>query len=991
MRTPQKNRLKSGGRIDRSKPLSFTFNGKTFQGYEGDTIASALLANGVRVIGRGFKYHRPRGIMSAGVEECNALVSVSTGSGAVPIVRATLALLEDGQKIESQNCFPSVNFDIGRIFDFTYKIWVAGFYNKTFIWPSWRWYEWLVRRTAGLGFVPDGEDFTGYFHHNRHCDVLICGAGPAGLAAALSAASSGARVLLVEQSSEVGGSLLYDYAAVDGLQAEEWIRRAREQLDKTKNVAVMTSSIVSGYYDHNVLTVVDRSSVNGARRPVKRFWKIRAKNVVIATGAIEQPLVFENNDRPGIMLATAVLQYLNRYAVRLGGTLLVATNNDIAYRTAFHLQDKGVRIVGIVDVRSRISESMAAGAKARGIPLLLGAVITNTAGVKGVTRVWTGALSEDGKSVDGSTGVFDCDGVAVSGGYNPVVHLYSQAGGRLRYDTDLACFVPAHCEQNVRVAGAANGRFGLGSVLQDGVSAGRAAAQGAGFECPAVAEFSTASSSCYNIRPIRITPYGNAFRKWIDFQHDVTVADIELSVRENITSVEHVKRYTSAGMSVDQGKTSNLNALTLLAALNDTPVADVGTTTFRPPYVPVPMGAIAGPCHGDLYSPERRLPAHEWHAGNRARFDDYGGWKRPEYYACDGRSRRNAINAEVLCLRNGIGVFDASPLGKIEVQGPDAAKFLNFIYMNNVLTLKPGRVRYGLMLNENGIVIDDGVFARLSEEHFLLSTTAGNADRIVAWLEEWHQCELTNLELIISPVTTQWGVVTIAGPNARRLLDRLGSDIDFSRDSLPHMGVTAGLLLGSEVRVQRVSFSGELSFEISLPANRTAFVLETLIGEGRDLDIGLVGIEALLVLRTEKGYLHVGADTDGTTNPLDLGFSGVVNKKGADYVGRRSLFRVGDLHHQRRQLVGVEPIDGTREFASGAHFIDDSNGKRRSQGFITSACYSPTLGRHIGLGLLEGGFNRKGEEITVFDDGKTNRVRIADPVFYDPDGARVNG
>lgn len=987
----QKNRLQSGGRIERSKPLSFTFNGKSYHGYEGDTIASALLANDVRLVGRGFKFHRPRGIMSAGTEESNALVGVSSGNGTVPIVRATLAALEDGQKVESQNSFPSVNFDIGRFIDFTYKVWVAGFYNKTFIWPSWHWYEWFVRRTAGLGRLPDWEDATGYHHHNRHCDVLICGSGPAGLAATLSAAKSGARILLIEQDCEVGGSLLYEHAEIDGLSAGEWLQQAKARLDAADNVTVMTSSTVSGYYDHNVLTVTDRSSANGSSASVKRFWKIRAKEVVVATGAIEQPLVFDNNDRPGIMLATAALQYVNRYAVKPADSMLVATNNDIAYRTAFQLQDKGVRVPAIVEVRPQISESIVAEANKRGIPLVLGAVISDTVGTRRVTKVHTGALSPDGRFVVGGTGVIECAGVAVSGGFNPTVHLYSQAGGKLRYDTDLACFVPNQCNENVRVAGAASGQFGLKEVLQDGASAGRTAAENAGFKYSGSTKFSTASSSDYNIRPIRITPGGKTFRQWIDFQHDVTVADIELSVRENLTSIEHVKRYTAVGMSVDQGKTSNLNALTLLAELTDKPIEEVGTTTFRPQYMPVPMGVIAGPYHGALYSPERRLPAHDWHEEQGSKFDDYGSWRRPEYYAIEGRSRDEAICAEALALRNGVGLFDGSPLGKIEVQGPDAAEFLNLIYMNNALTLKPGRIRYGLMLSENGIVMDDGVFARLSDDHYLISTTAGNADRITAWLEEWHQCERPDLDLIISPVTTQWGVVTVAGPKARTLLERLDSNIDFSAFALPHMTLAVGSLLGHAVRVQRVSFSGESSFEISLPADRTKSVLETLQEEGADLGIALVGLEALLVLRTEKGYLHVGADTDGTTNPLDLGFGAIVNKKEADFVGKRSLFRSGDQREDRRQFVGVEPVDDASAFASGAHFIDEANGTRRSQGFITSACYSPILDRHIGLGLLEGGFKRKGEELTVFDDGQTSRVRIVDPVFYDPEGKRING
>ncbi len=982
MAHPQKNRMASGGRIDRSKPLSFKFNGKKLHGYDGDSIASALLANGISTVNRSFKYHRPRGIMSAGVEETNALLTAFDGSGDVPVVRTTVRALIDGQRIKSPSGFPSVNFDLGRLLDFTHRLWPAGFYNKIFKWPNWHWYEDAVRRMAGLGHLPDGEDGNKYFHHNLHCDLLVVGAGPAGLAAALTAANSGARVLLVEQDHELGGSLLASRAQIEDLDSDAWISRTTAALAAAVNVTVMTSSTVSGYYDHNVLTIADRSTAG-----VKRFWKVRAKEVVLATGAIEQPLVFENNDRPGIMLANAAMEYVNRYAVKPADVMVVATNNDSAYQVAFTLHDSGVRVPVIVDARKNIRNEISTQASQRGIPIMSGSVVVDTVGTMALVRVSVGRLPDHGQSTISTSGIIDCHGLAMSGGFNPNCQLYSQAGGKLRYDAELACFLPQACRQNVTVAGAAHGKFSLSDALTDGAYAGSEAARKAGFTCSPT-EIATTANNQYNLKAIRITPAGDTSRQWVDFMHDVTVADIELAVRENYVSVEHLKRYTTVGMAVDQGKTSNLNALTLLAELTNRPIEEVGTTTFRPQFMPVPMGAIAGQRHGEFYSPAQLLPAHDWHVSQGAVFENYGAWKRPEYYAINGRDRETAIREEVLALRRSAGLIDGSPLGKIEITGPDAGEFLNRIYVNNVLTLKPGRIRYGLMLSENGIVIDDGVFARLADDRYLVSTTTAHADRITHWLEEWHQCEWPDLDLIISPVTSQWAVATLAGPNARILLQGIHSDIDFSAEAMPHMSVATGTFLGVAARVQRVSYTGEMSFEISVPALQSRNVMETLMQAGGSR-IAAVGIEALLVLRTEKGYLHVGADTDGMTNALDVGFAGIVAKKQTDFIGKRSLLRAEDQRKDRRQFVGIEPLNDDEILQSGAHFVTPQDEGRRSQGIVTSACLSPTLNRVIGLGLLERGFERKGETVTVFDGGRTFDVRITDPVFYDPSGEHM--
>jgi sarcosine oxidase subunit alpha len=977
----QKNRLESGGRIDRSKPLSFKFNGKKYQGFEGDTIASALLANGIGTVNRSFKYHRPRGVMSAGVEETNALLTVSDGSGDVPVVRTTVRALIDNHQIKSASGFPSVNFDLGRVLDFTHRIWTAGFYNKVFKWPNWHWYEGTVRSMAGLGKLPSGKDENKYFHHNLHCDVLIVGAGPAGLAAALSAGNSGARVLLVEQDHELGGSLLANSTVIDAVDSDEWIGRTKSALEEAANVTVMTSSTVSGYYDHNFITITDRSTAG-----VKRFWKVRAKEVVLTTGSIEQPLVFENNDRPGIMLAAAAMQYVNRYAVRPADVMVVATNNDSAYQAAFALHDKGVRVPAIVDVRRNIADEIAMEANRRGIPIMSGTVVLNTVGTKRIVSVSVGSLSDSGQV--NPTGVIGCQGLAMSGGFNPSNELYSQAGGKLKYDAKLAGFVPRECRQRVSVAGAATGKFSLADALELGASRGSEAASKAGFKCSPI-DTSTSVTGLYNLKASRITPVGDTTRQWVDFMHDVTVADIELAVRENYVSVEHLKRFTTTGMSADQGKTSNLNALTLLAELTERSIEEVGTTTFRPPFMPIPMGAIAGQQHGDLFAPARLLPAHDWHVDQGAVFENYGTWKRPEYYAINGRDKETAIRDEVLALRRSVGLLDGSTIGKIEVTGPDAGEFLNRIYVNNVLTLQPGRIRYGLMLSENGIVMDDGVFARLAENHYLVNTTSANADRMTNWLEHWHQCEWPDLDLIISLVTSQWAVATVAGPESRTLLQEIESDIDFSPEALPHMSIASGTFLGIEARVQRVSFSGEMSFEISVPAKHGQSVMEALMTAGGNRIVP-IGIEALIVLRTEKGFLEVGGDTDGTTNALDVGFAAIVNKKQSDFVGKRSLLRAEDQRNDRRQFVGVEPLNENENLLSGAHIVMSTDAGRRSEGMVTSACFSPTLNRAIGLGLLERGFERKGETVTVFDDGRTFEARITDPGFYDPAGENMN-
>ena len=947
MSAAQPFRKPAGGRIDRTRNVAFTFDGRRHVGHPGDTLASALLANGVRVVGRGMKFHRPRGVLTAGIEEPNALVNVDWGSGPIPTVRATAMPLLDGLEARSQNCFPSVNFDLGRVLDFTRALWPAGFYYKMFKWPDWRAFEWAVRRVGGLGRVPGGTDATRYRHMNGHCGVLVVGSGPSGLMAALAAGRRGEDVLLVEQDTEFGGSLLHDPMEIEGTGSDAWLAATLAELSGMDNVRLMANATVAGCHDHNLLTIHDRGAAWRRDDAVESLWKIRAGHVVLATGAFEQPMLFANNDLPGVMLAGAVHQYAGRFAVDCGRSVAGVLNNDVAWRSLLAVHDAGTPVRAIIDTRGDVEAGLLEAAGERGIPVHPGATPLNARGSRGVRALRFAAA-------DGSVRQVDCDVIAMSGGLNPATQIYSQAGGKLRYDAALHCFLPDRDPEGWETVGAAAGGFGPGAGSP--------------------------------VRPCMPAP-GRTNRQWVDFQHDVTVADIELAARENYVSVEHMKRYTTAGMAVDQGKTSNLNALTVLGQLTGRTPGEVGTTTSRPQFAPVTMGAIAGNRRGDFYRPPKLLAAHDWHAAQGAVFDDYGSWKRP---ACYGPDRDAAIAREVLAVRRSVGLFDGSPLGKIEVRGPDAATFLDGIYVNNVLTLKPGRVRYGLMLNENGVVIDDGVFVRIAADHFLVNTTSGNAERIAAWLEEWHQCEYFDLDLVLSPVTSQWAVATLAGPDARGVLQALPGMIDLATASFPHMRFAEGRLADdTPYRLQRVSFSGEQSYELSVPSNRAELVFEQLRSAAGDRDLVPVGVEALMVLRTEKGFIHVGVDTDGTTNPLDIGFGGVVDRKRRDFVGARSLARPNDQRVDRRQLVGFELLDQNGGLAAGAHVVTGGKGAERSEGFVTSACRSPTLGRAIGIGLLEGGFHRKGEEVFVYDDGRTTPARVVEPCFYDPAGERM--
>ncbi|WP_425406255.1 sarcosine oxidase subunit alpha family protein [Hwanghaeella sp.] len=1002
----QKNRLSDGGRIDRTKPVRFTFNGKRYDGFAGDTLASALLANGVSLVGRSFKYHRPRGIMTAGSEEPNALVQLGKGARTEPNIRATQAELFDGLTAESQNCWPSVGFDIGAINSVMSKYLPAGFYYKTFMWPAsmWMTYEHFIRNAAGLGKGPTEPDPDRYAQHHTACDVLIVGGGPAGLTAALAAGRSGARTILIDEQNEFGGWLLTDDTEIDGMAPADWVAGTVKELAGLENVTLLPRTTVSAYFDHNFLTAAQRVTDHlgpqaDNRVPRQRFWKIRARQVVLAQGALERPIVFADNDRPGVMLASALRTYINRFGVLPGREIVVFTNNDSAYRTALDARKAGA-VVHLVDLRSDPDSPIVHQARQAGIQVHEGSAVVGIKGAKSIHGVEIAPLSEDGKSLAGPAFVVSASVIAMSSGWNPSVHLFSQSRGKLRFDDTLTSFVPDRTPQKARSAGACNGTLTLAGCLAEGLQAGAAAAADAGFgnavAGPAHVVKEDAIGTMRQIWTVpTVHPLGKGKRKhFLDHQNDVTAADVHLAAREGYLSVEHLKRYTTTGMGTDQGKTSNVNALAIMSELRAAAIPEVGTTTFRPPYTPTTFGAMGGQGVKELFEQQRGTAMHAWHQRNGAVFEDVGDWKRARYYPKPGEDMDEAVCRECRQARETVGIMDASTLGKIDIQGPDAAKLLNMVYTNAWDTLKPGRARYGLMLNEHGMVFDDGVTTCLGENHYHMTTTTGGAARVLNWLEEWLQTEWPEMQVYCTSVTEQWAVATLSGPKAREVLEAVAPKMNLDPQTFPFMAMQEGAVAGLPARVFRISFTGDLSYEINVPARYGMALWEALMEAGRPHDIVPYGTETMHVLRAEKGFIIVGQDTDGTVTPSDLDMNWIVSKKKDDFLGKRSLTRSDTARPGRKQLVGLLTEDPNFVLPEGAHLVKQVKPKPPMDmiGHVTSSYYSPNVGRSIAMALVKDGLNLKGQSFQVpLMSGHVETVTITDTVFFDKEGERARG
>jgi sarcosine oxidase subunit alpha len=996
-------RLPQGGRIDRRKPVRFTFNGRSYAGFEGDTLASALLAHGVTLIGRGFKYHRPRGIMTAGPEEPNALVQVGVGARTEPNLRATQVELFDGLTAASQNCWPSVEFDLGVINDKLSRIFPAGFYYKTFMWPAsfWMKYELLIRRMAGLGKAPDRPDPDHYDKTHAHCDVLIVGGGPAGLAAALAAGRSGARVILCDEQQELGGALLAANDSIDGEPATAWVEKTLAELGKLAEVRLLPRTTAFGYYDHNYLVLAERVGEHlppGQALYKQRQWKVRAKRVILATGAIERPLVFADNDRPGIMLAAAARTYLNRYAVLPGRRIVVMTNNDGAYQAALELANAGASVAAIVDLRANPQGVAAAEARRRNLEILAGHAIVGTSGRHRVSGVAVMKLNDAGDAVEGTARQIECDAVLHSGGWNPTVHLFSQSRGGLAYDSTIAAFVPDKAAQAQVSVGACNGGFDLAQCLNQGFDAGLAAAAATGHRAADAGSRPSAAPAAAEepLRPVWLVPsdkpasHGKSF---VDHQNDVKASDLLLAEREGYRSIEHLKRYTTMGMGTDQGKTSNVNALAILAQRLNVDIPAVGTTTFRQPYTPTTLGGFGGHEHGDLLDPIRRTPLHSWHESVGAKFENVGQWRRAWYYPKPGESMHDAVNREVKAARNSVGIVDASTLGKIDIQGPDAVELLNWVYTNAWNKLEIGRGRYGLMLGEDGMVFDDGVTTRLGQHHFLMTTTTGGAARVLGWLENWLQCEWPQMRVFCTSVTEQFAVVGVNGPMSRKLLAELTTDIDLDPRRFPFLSFRDGHVAGIPARVYRISFTGELTYEINVQPSYAQALWQALMSAGEKYGITPYGTEAMHVLRAEKGFIIVGQETDGTITPHDLGMDWIVGKSKKDFLGKRSLSRVDTARSDRKHLVGLLSENPSEVIPEGGQIVAELKDRPPMDmlGHVTSSYYSPNVGRSIAMALVKNGRNRMGDTLHIPLVDRVIRAKVTEPKFFDIEGKRIDG
>ena len=994
----QAYRLNKEGLINREKKISFKFNGKKYFGYEGDTIASALIANGIHLVGRSFKYHRPRGFVGAGVEEPNAKLTVEFNGHSEPNINATEMELVEGLSATSQNCWPSVNFDIGAINNFLKIFFPAGFYYKTFMWPKSFWYkiyEPFIRKAAGLGVASLEKDKERYEHKFEYCDLLVTGSGPSGLASAYAAAKNGAKVILAEDKPRFGGSLLTDDVSIDNLSGKDWAEKIIGELKTMPNVTIKNRSQVFGYYDHNMLVMFERVSDHLENKtkftPRQRLWYIRAKETILSTGSIERPIVFGNNDTPGVILSSAAKEYMKVYGVLVGKKPLIFTNNDSAYETALEFKKNNVEPI-ILDTREEQSSELIEEAKSKGIDIRFshGVIVAN--GYKKVKSAKIGKLNKDKTGFE-KIETIDCDCICVSGFWTPTVHLSSQSGNKLKYEDKIDAFIPDKSKQQETTLGAANGTFTLQETLETSFNtssdiSSKITEEKTEISIPNVTEKKYGSHDKFWCMPL---PKNENPKRFVDFQNDVAVSDIEIALREGYRSIEHVKRYTTLGMATDQGRTSNLNGLQLVSNIENKIVPEVGHTTFRPPFTPITIGTIVGREVGMEFMPTRKTPMHDWHEKNNAVFVDAGAWKRPRYYKQGNETLFEASKREAKNVRDNVGICDVTTLGKIDIKGPDAAEFLNRVYTNAWMKLPVGKARYGLMLREDGIVMDDGTTTRISENHYHMTTTTAQAANVLSHLEYYLQIVWPELNVNVVSTTEQWAGAAIAGPKSRDMLAKLYPELDVSNEALPFMGFKEADFNGIPSRIFRISFSGELAYEINVKSDHGMFMWEKMMDVGKEFGNQPYGTEALSTLRIEMGHV-AGPELDGRTIPADVSLNGLVSKK-KDFIGKNSLRREAFNLEDRQKIVGLIPIDRKSSIPEGSHIVLDKDAKLPNPklGHVSSSCWSVENNNPFSLAIMKDGKNMIGKKFYAVSPlkSKTIEVEVISSHYVDPEGKRV--
>ena len=995
-------RVKSSKFIDETYRISFTFNGKKYYGFKGDTLASALLANNVHSVGRSFKYHRPRGIMTSGSEEPNAIVQLHKNTSRTePNVRATEIEIYEGLEASSQNCWPNVNFDIGGINNLLSPLLPAGFYYKTFMWPAsfWEKYEYFIRKSAGLGKSPTLPDPDVYEHNYIHCDVLIIGAGVAGIMAAKIAAKNGLKTLLVDEKPNLGGSTIYqnsDFFKINNQTSGSWLEKEINEIKKLENLEIKLRTSVAAFHGYNYLlakeNLTDHLPIEHRKNKTRqKLLKIRAKKVISATGSIERPLIFDNNDRPGILLSSAIKRFADFFGVACGEKNVFLTNNDSAYESAISLIQKGINVEAIIDNRDNIESKLLYEVEKNNIKVFKGSTVVNTSGYKRINKIFIMQLSKDGQKVVGSKTELSCDCLGVSGGWTPAVHLFTQSGGKLKFREEDQVFIPNTYPSNQLSIGSCNGDFFLDEIL---TNVPKSLKEFLNLKDTVYKDIEVLFSANKSQRNIWLLPSDKIIGKtkpFVDYQNDATAKDIKLALREGFRSIEHVKRYTTTGMGTDQGKLGNMHALGIISETSGTKMGELGTTTFRPPYTPLTFGTIVGRNVGEYFDVFRKTPIHDWHVKNNAKFENVGQWKRAWYYPNKDEDMNQAVQRESKAARDSAGILDASTLGKIDIQGTDASEFLNRVYTNAWSKLKIGKCRYGLMLNEDGMVYDDGVTTRLGENHYIMTTTTGGAANVLGKLEDYLQTEWPELDVYLTSVTDHFATISVCGPNSKKIVSSVIPDLDLSDESFPHMSFKNTKIGNINCRVMRISFTGEHSYEINIQANYGKSVWEKCMEAGKDYNITPYGTETMHLLRAEKGFIIVGQDTDATMTPIDLQMDWIVSKKKYDFIGKRSLYRSDTIREDRKQLVGLITDDPKEVLEEGAQIVADINKSPVEMlGHVTSSYYSPNLKKSIALGVVRGGKNMMGQKLIIPMEKKSINVTVADPVFLDKENKRLN-